>query len=188
MSDEDAFRAEVERLINGVRAREGMRPIRISEQQSKIVSSVVGPFFKALLGEPSEADEALNQITLGLMAGWDVRDGLIRDANLVSGVAVTAPDAASWLSDALDSPSGRLVLLDPEAETLALGALLQSGPDLLASIAVSYRFFAKEEAAGERAGSVIERLARIRKKPTTSTTSNSPPSCCIAAIWCSARA
>lgn len=163
VQDDQGFRATVIELVNRVRAQASMPPLQAAERQSQAVASLVTPFYNAVLNEGEAADEMVNRISLGLMAGWAVDTGLIRNATLVTGVDVAAPDAARWLSDALDSPWGRLVLLDPEAKTLALGARVQNTPGVLAAIAVSYRFFSEESQEKARAGELIERLARVRK-------------------------
>jgi hypothetical protein len=163
VSDESSFRKAVVALVNEMRARGGMRPLTLSIEQSVTVSELLAPFFGAHVAANEAAHDAINRITLGLMAGWEVKVGTIRDASLAVVFNAMAPDARRWVTDALDEPLGRNVLLDPEAEVLALGALLRREPDGVAAIAVSYRFFEQEQKPGERATQLLERLARVRK-------------------------
>jgi hypothetical protein len=163
VSDDASFRKAALTLVNRIRASANLKPITLSEPQSVAVSQLVTPFFGAYLGTDPAASDTLNRITLGLMAGWEVRTATIRDASLVVGLDVMTPDAARWVNDALDQPMGRVVLLDPQAEVLALGAEVHSAPSMLAAIAVSYQFFEREQKPGELATSLLERLARVRK-------------------------
>jgi hypothetical protein len=169
--DEEAFRSSVVELVNRIRASASMQPLQLSTQQSRSMSGLVTPFFAAFLGQDAASAATVDRLTLGMMAGWEVQGGLIRDASLVTAVDLMTPDAARWVSDALDRPMGRTVLLDPDARVLALGAHVQAEPNLLAAVAVSYELFEPEAKPGELATSMLERLARVRKArglgPTT---------------------
>jgi hypothetical protein len=74
------------------------------------------------------------------MAGWDVQGGAIRDGSLEL-LASHATTAGDWLAEALARPMGRIVLLDPQAEQLALGAYAVPGKSILATVTTSYAFF-----------------------------------------------
>jgi hypothetical protein len=88
---------------------------------------------------------------------------MIRAGDLTASLTIDALDAERWLSDALERPVGRAVLLDADARVLALGAKLQPEPSVVAALAVTYAFFEPEAEPGARAMQVLERLGRVRK-------------------------
>jgi hypothetical protein len=98
---------------------------------------------------------------LGLFAGWQV-GGVVRDASLASGVSTGALDAGSWLATALERPSARAALLDPEARVLAIGALASEDPPVSAALAVTYQLFGEENLPLE-AERFFERVAKERE-------------------------
>jgi hypothetical protein len=77
-------------------------------------------------------------------------------------LSVDSLDAGRWLADTLELPAGRVVLLDPQIDTLAIGATVQRQPAAIAAVALTYAFFQEERVLGERAQRVFERLARVR--------------------------
>jgi hypothetical protein len=163
VTDTSGFATAVLDMVNAVRNRAGLVALRAAAQQSRVANSVSPTFFAAMLSEHGEAGATLDAITLGLLAGWDVRGGIIRNGDLTASVIVDALDAERWLADALERPMGRAVLLDPDARVLALGSLLQPEPSLLAALAVTYAFFEDERTPGARAIKVLERLGRVRQ-------------------------
>lgn len=164
LSDEDEFRRKALQLLNGVRRQAGMAELKLAPEQSRITSSVTRPFFAAQFASEEGATQMANTLTMGLMAGWSVRGGMIRGANLTATLLMDAQDPQRWLNDALSHPSGRSVLLDPDTGVLALGAALSEQPRGLAAVAVGYEFFDEDPTAGDREGrALVERLARVRK-------------------------
>lgn len=72
-------------------------------------------------------DEELTQrILLGGMAGWDV-PGPLSDAHALVAFSLGRTDAASWVAELLERPSGRITLLDPTMTQVAVG-LSQNDP------------------------------------------------------------
>lgn len=161
--DEASFPAAAMVVINRARSKAGLGPVSQAEQQSKVVTQLVEPLWLTSLEESDDAIEASNEITLGLMAGWDVKGGLIEDADFVLDYQGGPPDAARWLADTLEHPMGRKVLLAPNADMLAIGAHMPSKPDMLAVVAVNYTFHKAEPSLQARSEELVERLARTRK-------------------------
>jgi len=161
--DTASFAASAMELIHRTRAKAGLRPVVQAERQSKTVSELVEPLWLASDESSDEAIEAANEITLGLMAGWDVQGGLIEDADFILDFQGGPPDAARWLADTLEHPMGRKVLLAPDADAIALGAHMPEKPQMLAAVAVNYAFHDAEPSLKARAEDLVERLARVRK-------------------------
>lgn len=117
--DVETFRGALLAELNRARQAAGLRPATLAPAQSRAVDAVSPAFF---VGNEAGDDELLDQISLGVVAGWDVGGGFIRDANFVA--ILGQSDARSWLAGALEQPMGRRTLLDPEADQIALGATL----------------------------------------------------------------
>jgi hypothetical protein len=163
VSDAAGFQSAVLELVNGIRGQTGLAKLALARKQSQVASSATPALFRALLTDSEDGRLAADGISLGLMAGWDVTGGLIRDAALASSMTLESLDAERWLSEALERPSARAVLLAPDARVLALGASVQAEPAMLAGLALTYAFFQPEANPGERAMRVLERLGRVRK-------------------------
>lgn len=162
VDDADAFHAAVLEMVNAIRAEAGLTKLASASKQTSTANAVAPMFFNAALSPDPAAQRTLDALSLGLLAGWDVQGGIIRDGDLTASVVIDSHDAERWLSDALERPLGRAVLLSPEARVLALGSVLQGEPSVLASVALTYAFFEPEAKAGERAMRVLDRLARVR--------------------------
>jgi hypothetical protein len=163
VSDPAQFEAAVLEMVNAIRTRGGESALVSSGPQSRTANSVTPAFFSAWLSSRSTAQPAIDRITLGLLAGWEVSGGMIRSGELTASLIVDSLDAERWVADALERPFGRAVLLDPDARVLALGAAVNKGPDAVGALAVTYAFFEEESKPGERAMQVLERLARVRE-------------------------
>jgi hypothetical protein len=157
------FEAAVPKLVNAVRAQIGLAPLQIAPKQSSVASAMSAAFFSSLLSEETAAREVADRITLGLLAGWDVRGGIISGGALTASVVLESSDAKRWLAEALERPVGRAVLLDPKTRVLAVGAAVQQAPSVLAGVALTYAFFEDEVTPGTRAMQVLERLGQVRK-------------------------
>jgi hypothetical protein len=163
VTDATSFRAAVLDVLNPIRRAAGQQPLTAAPEQSDIASSVAPVFFRALQNDEGTATSMIDAISLGLLAGWEVHGGVIRNGDLVAGLVVETLDAERWLSDVIERPIGRAVLLDPDSRVLALGAAVQRDPGLLGAVALTYSFFEEEPTPGALAMQVLERLGRVRK-------------------------
>lgn len=157
-ADGAQFASAVLHTLNGLRAR----PLQLSAAQDQLAHQLAPALLTAAVADDTTHEQRFDQIMLGLLAGWDVTGGTIRGAQLTTGLHVGDADPASWLADALERPLGRAVLLDPEADVLAVGALLQPQPSLVAGAAITYSFFRPEPQPGVYAQQVLARLTRVR--------------------------
>jgi hypothetical protein len=122
--------------LNELRVAMGEKPLALAPAQGMLNARLAPYLFAATVTDRARAE----QISLGVLAGWDVKGGLVRDGSLEL-LASHATNAGDWLADALSRPMGRMVLLDPQAEQLALGAYAVPGKSLIATVAASYSFF-----------------------------------------------
>ncbi|HEX2484715.1 MAG TPA: hypothetical protein VHQ66_05420, partial [Myxococcota bacterium] len=106
---------------------------------------------------PAAADLA----ALGLVAGWGV-GGAVRSAGLATGLVTGALDAGRFVDAALERPSGRASLLDPDARVLAVGTLTSKSPPALAGVAVTYALYGEED-FGEEGARFLARIAAARR-------------------------
>jgi hypothetical protein len=157
-----ATRAAVFAQVNRVRQEAGLRPLALAAEQSVTANTVAPALFAAFEAEDEAAQKNADGLVLGLMAGWDVRGGIIRGANVVA-LSDDTLDAERWTLNALEQPIGRSNLLDPDARVLALGSLAAGEPARLSAVALTYGFFDPEPQPNTWARKLLERLARVRK-------------------------
>jgi hypothetical protein len=152
--------------LNRVRARVGLEPFTLSPAQGEVAASLAPHYLAAVQGRAPRggrsAAEVLDLVVLGLVAGWEV-EGVVAHGAFSSARAAGTRDVSRLVSAALQHPSDRLALLDPNAELLAVGAV--SEPDAgLAAVFGSYSLFDEgsfHQAAGSLLGRLIgERAAR----------------------------
>lgn len=127
----------VERL-NAVRAAAGLAPVELAAEQTRTQQVVAPHLLGALLQDEQDSQDTL---ALGLMAGWDVRGGTIRWADIVGHTVVGNRDVAWWLSDALEQPGSRYVLLRDDVRQVAVGATPVADPEALGLVVSTYAFF-----------------------------------------------
>jgi hypothetical protein len=153
------FAEAVAGVLGRVRASAELHPLGLSLPQSQQANALVPFVFAGTTGagSPALADLA----ALGLAAGWQV-GGVVKNAALTSGATTETLDASRWLEAALERPSGRSALLDPDARVLAVGALASQDPPAAAALAVTYQLFGEEDLRAE-AERVVERVGAARK-------------------------
>jgi hypothetical protein len=137
VANKDGLAVAVVEQLNVVRASAGLRPVKLSPQQSATAGRLVGRYFAAALA-PDPGDDP-DKIALGLLAGWEV-GGMIRDGLFFSTLAPNTKDSARWLGSAVATPLGRATLLAPEIEEVAIGPVMLSDPGGLAAVVVGYQF------------------------------------------------
>jgi hypothetical protein len=134
--------------LNAVRRSAKLRPLMLAAKQSQENARVAGTIFDAsITGDAQTRDRAV----IGLLAGWDVEGGTIRDGHFFLGAAAPTRDATAWLDAAIERPIGRLALLDPVARQIAVGpAIPQDAPALGAAVTTYALFESDDHAADER--------------------------------------
>jgi hypothetical protein len=129
--------ALVDRL-NGVRAAAGMRPLDLAAKQSTENERLAGTVLDATVrGDDGAADKA----AIGLLAGWDVEGGTIRGGQFFLGAVAPTNDAMAWLDFAIERPSGRMTLLDPDSRVIAVGPSIPEGVSGLGAAVTTYSLF-----------------------------------------------
>jgi hypothetical protein len=134
--------------LNAVRRRAKLRPLVLAAKQSQENARVAGTIFDAsVTGDAETRDRA----AIGLLAGWDVEGGTIRDGHFFLGAVAPTRDATAWLDAAIERPIGRLTLLDPVARQIAVGpAIPENAPALGAAVTTYALFESDDHAADER--------------------------------------
>ena len=141
------FPAAALTALNQVRAQAGLSAVRLAATQSGAATRVAGHFFSAMTGEGSS--EQADTIALGLLAGWQVTGGLIRDATFVATLVPSIRDVGRWLVTTLEFPLGRAALLAEDIEEVAFGPVSLAEPEALGSVVVGYRFHHGSDHAGD---------------------------------------
>jgi hypothetical protein len=147
--------------LNRVRQSGGLPPVKLAAAQSATAGNLAGHYFSAALG--AQGAQVMDDVALGMLAGWQVSDGMIRDASFVSTLVPHTLDAGRWLSEALSMPVGRNTLLDPEIASLAIGPALMKDPDTLGAVVVGYRFHQSADHASD-VRRLFMRVAAARRK------------------------
>lgn len=166
VSDAAGFSAAVLGPLNDLRRRGKMRPLELAPAQSEVNARAVGPFLTAeQTGNASLAD----RIALGLMAGWDV-PGVIRRGDFSVFLSSSTTDAATWLAEALELPTGRWMLLEPDRRFVAFGPHIAPDNRGIGAVVTTYALFdtADHHADADRvfAGLTSQRITRGLAQPT----------------------
>ncbi len=158
-ADEGAVRQQIHTRINAVRAEAGLSPLALLAEQSDANAKLVGAF----TGASSRGEHVVaEKIALGVIAGWDVGAGMIRNAELFASTATPAVDGDGWVADALDTPLARGALLEPAMSSIAIGTSTDAAHQAISAIASTYAFFAPGVSAPLR-GRLLADLAAQRK-------------------------
>jgi hypothetical protein len=125
--------------LNRIRQQAGLPAVHLAEAQSLTGERLAKHYFTADVanGDRHEADT----IALGMIAGWQVQDGVIRGGSFISTTMPESKDAGLWLSIALSLPMARESLLDREVEEVAVGPAVLLEPPGLGAITSGYRFY-----------------------------------------------
>ena len=143
----DLTTAMLDRL-NAVRVRAKLAPLALAAKQSLENPRLAGTLFDASLqGDAGTADRA----AIGLLAGWDVEGGTIRDGYFFLGAAAPTRDATVWLDAALERPIGRIALLDPGVRQIAIGPVVPGDAPALGAAVTTYALFESEDHSAEEA-------------------------------------
>ncbi len=131
-------RAQLLGLINDVRHDAGLPPVALSERQSAVAAAVAPHYFAALAG--TEPEQVVDEVVLGLRAGWEV-DGNIRSGGFTYGLVAHTQDLGRLVDSMLERPSGREALLDRATRLVALGPVVDAKNPLVGLVASSYQLF-----------------------------------------------
>jgi hypothetical protein len=143
--------------VNAVRALGGMHELALAAKQSLENERLAGTILSAA---SQDRDDTADTAALGLLAGWDVDEGMIRGGELFLSAAATR-DVMTWVESAIERPIGRIALLDPEARVIAVGPSIPEGVLGLGAAVTTYSLFGAE---GHRADeeAFFQRIAKAR--------------------------
>jgi hypothetical protein len=151
------FRTVLFAELNKVRAAAHLPPFVLEAQQS-ITDERLAPHLYQSFREGNEQQQST--IALGLLAGWDVK-GMIRDGGVFFRSINTARNPSRWLTQALDSPLGRWVLLEPNMSHIGIGAT-ELEPSGTMALVTTYAFFDHVDHRADEE-TVLRELDRLRK-------------------------
>jgi hypothetical protein len=162
-NDDHHFMSSLHTALNEVRAQAKLQPVKLELNQSKINRRVVGQYFKeAFRGDEENAD----LIALGVLAGWNV-PGAIKGGGVLPGLVPTTRNPARFLGQLLEDPTGRWVLLEPDAQSIAIGARVLK-PSGLVAMVTTYSFFGSLDHRADEAA-VLKQLSDVREQNGLST-------------------
>ncbi|HWZ87721.1 MAG TPA: hypothetical protein VNW92_02690 [Polyangiaceae bacterium] len=130
------FRRQLFADLNQVRTAAGLHPFALESRQS-VTDDRLAPYLYQTLHSGDAQQQTT--ITLGLLAGWDV-NGLIKNGGIFCSAVNTARNPSRWLTQALDSPLGRWVLLEPDMSRIGIGAS-ELTPAGEVAVVTTYSFF-----------------------------------------------
>jgi len=157
VANSDQFRKALIADLNQVRKTAGLQPFVLESRQS-ITNDKMAPFLYQTMFNGD--DQQGTTITLGLLAGWDVH-GLIRDGGIFCSSVNSVRNPSRWLTQALNSPLGRWVLLEPSMSRIGVGAS-ELTPAGEMALVTTYSFFETNDHAADEA-TVIAELDRERQ-------------------------
>jgi len=150
------YRQSLLGAINGVRAKAGLGALQLATAQSREHEKLAPYFFAG-----AEDDAFMDDIALGLMAGWEV-PGMIRDGSFFGAALNGTVSVDRWLAHLLESPAARSILLDAHARVLALGPLVDEKTASVGALFSTYSFYETANHDQERQR-LIDRIARQRQ-------------------------
>lgn len=145
--------------VNQVRVEAGLPRVRASESQASIADRVAPHFFAASYRLVPES--VADTVALGLMAGWKVDDAIVHNSLFTSAWTGQSTDPRRLVASMLDSPGGRTVLLDREADVLAIGTVSHPEMRFLGAVVAAYRVY-EHVGADVRAAKVNARITKLR--------------------------
>jgi hypothetical protein len=135
---EEDFAPAVLVELNRIRLQAGLPPARLAEAESKTAAQLAKAY---IASEANGNREEADTIALGMIAGWQVDDGMIRDGSFVASSVPGSNDAGLWLSIALSMPLARESLLGRTVEEVSFGPTLIADPPGLGAIMAGYQFY-----------------------------------------------
>jgi hypothetical protein len=134
--------AEFVDALNEIRDEIGLAPLAESPAQSEIATELAPHYFAAALGVTPETDADL--VALGLIAGWNV-EGILQSGHFTTAIVPQTNDVGRLLSEMLNHPGGRSVLLASDADQIAVGALVDTdaASPAIAAVVGTYALFSE---------------------------------------------
>lgn len=145
--------------LNGVRREAGLLDVRATDAQTETASRVAPHYFASEL-KNDKNDKTADVVALGMLAGWRV-DAIVHDGMLTSAWSSDTSDPGRVLSAMLESPGGRHVLLDRDADVIALGTMLDPERHFLGALVTVYRLF-EYMSPEARTKIVFDRIDKLR--------------------------
>jgi hypothetical protein len=146
-------------VLNRVRKEAGLGEVAFNAQESATAARVAPHYFAAMMGEAPESNA--DTIVLGLRAGWQV-PGLVGYGHFTSSLTRKSSDPGALLVAALNRPSGRETLLDPDIKVIAIGPVLSRQEGILAGVFSTYSLL-EPTATKKEVGEVLRALNDKRK-------------------------
>jgi hypothetical protein len=134
--------------INDVRKAAKLSPVALAPKQSAENERLAGTLLDAAMGAD---DDSADRAAIGLLAGWDVEGGTIKDGHFFAGAVAPTHDAMTWLEWAIEQPVGRLTLLDPAARVIAIGPASLEGVSGVGAAVTTYALFESADHAADEA-------------------------------------
>jgi hypothetical protein len=152
----EAFGTTLLAGLNRVRAAAGVAQLTLEPRQSQTNGKLAPHLFLSSISHDAESE---NTIALGALAGWDV-SGMIRDGGIFFGSVNGSRNPSRWLTYALESPLGRLVLLSPDMSRTGIG-VTSLDPNGVGALITTYAFFGNQDHGADEVA-VLQELARQR--------------------------
>lgn len=143
-------------LLNGLRAELGLKPVAVSEGESRLARKVAPNYFAAAYGKAPR--RVADLVALGMLAGWEVEQ-VTRDAYFTHWVSTG--DVSVLLAEMMGSPWARRTLFEPAVRAMAFGAYRLPGGHGMAVMVTTYAPFEDRPQAVE-AKKVLDALNRMR--------------------------
>jgi len=141
-----ALRSGFIESLNRVRSDADLEPVSEAKNQSAVASNLAPHYFAAVRGLASESDADV--IAMGMLAGWSV-DGPVESGSFTASWVTQTSDVNRLLSEALQYPGGRAVLLDPDIDQVAVGAMVAAADPkpVLAAVVGAYTLYSSSDQA-----------------------------------------
>lgn len=112
-------------LLNDARRAAGAPAVTLAAQESADTCQLAPVYFANAADSAAASNN--DRIALGLMAGWSVEGGLIREGQFFSTAGSLDNSLPRWISWTLDRPMGRQVLMAPEVRQVSLCPAMTDG-------------------------------------------------------------
>ncbi|MGC4090088.1 MAG: hypothetical protein QM756_19840 [Polyangiaceae bacterium] len=153
-----AFRAAFLDGLNQMRKRAGVGELQLEDAQSSTNERLAPHFFENSF---SGKEWLIEEIGLGLLAGWDV-NGMIRSGAVFSAASQSSRNPGRFLAESLDSPFSRWVLLEPEMTRVAIGTAGLDPSGVLALV-TTYSLFVDSQNHRADEDKLFAELNKVRK-------------------------
>jgi hypothetical protein len=134
--------------INDVRKTAKLGSLTLAPKQSTENERLTGTLLDSALGQN---DDSADKAAIGLLAGWDVEGGTIRDGHFFLGAVAPTHDATTWLEFAIERPIGRMAILDPDARVIAIGPAVLAEASGLGAAVTTYALFDSDDHTADAA-------------------------------------